>query len=300
MEEAISFVRKKTQQFNDLYFTFCGMSKTFPLHSFGPAIRNSYSVHIIMEGTGYFMVGNQKYTLHKGQGFIIEPGVSTFYQADETNPWSYLWLGFDGNMVKHYLSSVGLLNGSLTFGIKEIEPFYQMITECLHYQHLTNIEELKLNAITHRFIAALLEQYRFIDESKLMDDENENIPVVLDYLISHYREPITVDSIANALNINRSYLSRIFKQALGLTLKDYLMNLRVIHAENQLSLTKKSIETIAIESGFSNPEVFSKNYKKIKGKSPLAWRKTHSQTMGEIEYDINSLPEVLKRFKVLK
>lgn len=35
------------------------------------------------------------YTLGRGEGFLIEPNKQTFYQADENEPWHYLWSGFD-------------------------------------------------------------------------------------------------------------------------------------------------------------------------------------------------------------
>ncbi len=58
---------------------------------------------ILLEGEGYYSINDQKYFLKKGQGFVIPPGVSTFYQADEKNPWSYVWLGLSGNLVEYYL-----------------------------------------------------------------------------------------------------------------------------------------------------------------------------------------------------
>ena len=80
-------------RFHDLYLCLCGYSKCAPLHSFGPAVRPHYVLHYIMEGKGRYYAGGTRFDLQAGQGFLIEPDVQTFYQADEKDPWTYLWIG---------------------------------------------------------------------------------------------------------------------------------------------------------------------------------------------------------------
>ncbi|WP_423236560.1 AraC family ligand binding domain-containing protein [Clostridium magnum] len=48
-------------------------------------------------------MGDTKYHLKKGQGFLIEPDVLTFYQSHSTNPWEYVWVGFSGSDAKQIL-----------------------------------------------------------------------------------------------------------------------------------------------------------------------------------------------------
>src|SRR5699024_7521920 len=80
----------------ELNFDFCGFSKTLPFHSFGPAIRQDFILHVIMEGKGTYHVREQRYELKKGDLFLIRPGESTFYLADGEDPWVYCWLSFGG------------------------------------------------------------------------------------------------------------------------------------------------------------------------------------------------------------
>ena len=75
-------------KFRDLYLCFCGVSECEPCHSFGPAVRPSYILHYILSGKGMYKVGDRKYKLMEGQGFLIEPEAVTFYQADEKEPWT--------------------------------------------------------------------------------------------------------------------------------------------------------------------------------------------------------------------
>lgn len=68
MEEAHVF-RFKNRKFSDFYLCFCGYAKCEPLHSFGPAVRPNYLIHIITEGKGRYTVGEKQYDLRKVRGF---------------------------------------------------------------------------------------------------------------------------------------------------------------------------------------------------------------------------------------
>ena len=79
MEQSI-FLKKEHQQVEkELYFDFCGFSKTMPFHSFGPAIRNDYILHVVMEGKGSYHVKNQQFQLKKGDLFLIRGCIAGFH-----------------------------------------------------------------------------------------------------------------------------------------------------------------------------------------------------------------------------
>ena len=83
-------------KFSDLSLSFCGYADCQPGYSFGPAVRPNYIIHYILNGKGTFQIGDSVYPLKKGEGFLIEPDVLTYYQADQNDPWTYLWVGFTG------------------------------------------------------------------------------------------------------------------------------------------------------------------------------------------------------------
>ena len=84
-----------------------------PAHSYGPAIRNHYLFHYILNGKGTLMWQDgkrheNKTVLRAGQGFLISPGQITTYIADDRIPWEYCWLEFDGLRAKEALEITGL------------------------------------------------------------------------------------------------------------------------------------------------------------------------------------------------
>ena len=100
------------------------------------AVRPNYILHYIMEGKGKFLVNGEEYNLQKGQGFLIEPEVQTFYQADEEVPWTYLWIGFGGKKAEDYLRDLGLNKKQLIFQCGCGEELKQIVYSMLNIENI--------------------------------------------------------------------------------------------------------------------------------------------------------------------
>ena len=86
----------------------CGWESCEPCHAFGPAVRDHFLVHYVMEGRGTFRCGGVEAHLGKGEGFLIRPSEVTYYEADREDPWTYCWVGFDGTRAASLLALAGL------------------------------------------------------------------------------------------------------------------------------------------------------------------------------------------------
>lgn len=62
----------------DLELCFAGMSHCEPSHSYGPAVRPNYLLHIVIQGKGRFIQNEMEFSLHANQGFLIVPDQLTF------------------------------------------------------------------------------------------------------------------------------------------------------------------------------------------------------------------------------
>ena len=74
---------------SSLSFGFAGREQCMGSHSFGPAKRAHYLIHFIIKGKGVFFADEKKYVLKQRDMFLIRPGETTFYYADEEDPWEY-------------------------------------------------------------------------------------------------------------------------------------------------------------------------------------------------------------------
>ena len=78
--------------------------------------------------------------------------------------------------------------------------------------------------------------------------------------------------IAERFHIQPNYLSILIKNKIGITFKDYLTNLRILHAKELLVQKEKSIQEIYEESGFASKQTFYRTFKNEVGLTPDEFR----------------------------
>lgn len=92
------------------------------------------------------------------------------------------------------------------------------------------------------------------------------------YIEQNFHNDISVEDIANNCGLNRSYFGKIFKESIGRTPQEFLLNYRMMKAKELLKLTGKSIGDIGNAVGYSNPLHFSRAFKNTYGIPPREWR----------------------------
>ncbi|MEZ7533225.1 AraC family transcriptional regulator [Streptococcus sanguinis] len=282
MEHSLTLVKSMQFGQEDCFFAFCGYSKTEAHHSFGPAVRDVYVIHIVLKGRGTYSVGNQRYDLQEGQGFVVPPGQSVFYQADREEPWSYVWMGLGGDLLPRYLKALGLQSSQWSFELTSLQEFKALVFESLAYEGSGITAELALQRQVYRFLELLsqrLKQTSLITESRRV---NPYVQQVLELLSSHLPESLSVQELAQKLALHPSYLSRLFKDEVGKGIKEYSNDLRLNMAADLLTSSQLSVEEIASKTGFAGTQSFSKAFKKARGQSPLNFRKASSHLGQEL------------------
>lgn len=282
MEESTYLVKKNHSNLEEFYFSSCGFSQTKPNHSFGPYVREAYLIHIITNGKGYYSIGNTKYFLEKGQGFIIPPGESTYYQADDKDPWGYVWMTIGGNNVEHYLSTLGYTKQHLSFNVNNITDFKSVIFQCFSYDQDNIQNELILQKLAYQFMELLYKFSVLNNNNSETYQMNSYVLEALQIISHHFSERISVSDIAKQLAINPSYLSRLFKKDMGISVKEYIDDLRISASANFLGTTHYSITQISEMVGFSTIQAFSTAFKKNMGCSPASYRKKRIGISGDI------------------
>lgn len=93
-----------------------------------------------------------------------------------------------------------------------------------------------------------------------------------EYLLKHLSHTIRLSEVAQHLGISPEHLSRVFKQGTGETVFQYLDRLRLETAKTRLLSSDQSVTEIAQATGFSSVSLFSRNFKRYAGISPLRYR----------------------------
>ena len=247
MEESyVLHLQKQYQKFSDFYLCYCGHARCEPLHSYGPAVRPNYLLHYILDGSGIYRVEDQEFSLHKGEGFLIEPNKQTFYQAGEEDPWTYLWIGFDGAKCESCLRSLGLGNGQLTFRCEDGGELLKLVEAMLTYNKSDTEADFMLQSLLCRFFACLAKGISRESERRLTKRERENLYIhqAMEFIRNNYANGITVSDIAGYVALNRSYLFTLFRRILGVSPQECLTQFRLTRAKEQLTLTDASVANI--------------------------------------------------------
>ena len=96
-----------------------------------------------------------------------------------------------------------------------------------------------------------------------------------EYLAGNYMKDVSLEEMAQIVELSPAYFSRLFKQVEGINYIDYLTQIRINNAKNMLKNTTVSVKTIAAEVGYGNEKYFRKLFKKEVGIRPSEYRKLH-------------------------
>ena len=92
------------------------------------------------------------------------------------------------------------------------------------------------------------------------------------YINKNLFREITIDSICNEVHISKYYFCRRFKETMGMTVMDYILKTRIIHAKQMLEKEHISITEVSDRCGFSSVSYFCRVFKEAMGVSPLKYR----------------------------
>lgn len=279
-------------KFKEFHLCFCGYADCEPLHSYGPASRPNYIIHYILDGKGIYQVGERKYSLSKGQGFLIEPETLTFYQADREEPWSYLWIGFGGIGAAKLIQDIGLNSRQLTFQCDYGDELKEIVFSMLKHTGSTASNLYYLQGRLYDFFSVLTRD-SVVDSYEDTTKESMYVQEAIAYIRNNYSKGITVSDISEYLNINRSYLYTIFKNDLDLSPKEFLTKFCISRAKEQLTLTDLPVEYIANSCGYKSTIVFTKAFKQEIGTTPSQYRKTNrKETKSRLAASREELDEI--------
>lgn len=279
----------KNDRVGSLYANNCGCSQTQPLHSFGPASKPHYLIHYVLSGKGIFRFHDKEYRLEAGYGFLIRPNELAFYQADEEDPWCYLWVGFAGSRADEYLNTMGLSGRHPIFSCDRSEELYSIVRDMMEHNTFGVADDLRRNGLLGVFLSVIAASAGVVAKDE-EDKGNQYVKKAVSFIQSNYCNPIKVTDVAEYVCINRSYLYTLFQNYLGMSPQQFLTTFRITKAGELLTSTNYPIESIALSCGYNDALVFTKAFHAMKGMSPSQYRKeSHKERTKEKLHEVEHL-----------
>lgn len=265
---------------------------------------DEYVMYIIVNGEMYLKENDREYVLRQNDVIILSPEYEHFgLRATECE---YYYIHFKGELEElneeniredmvaerflalkndeashirnkdiilpnyhHFSTAAAVINlickaGDIIAAGNDKREYYAIKTDCMLLEMLIDFSRAYTSELLFETKSSATKASR-----KVFD--------LLNYFNSYYMESISGDSIEELLDCNFDYLNRVFKQATGKTIFNYLNELRIIKAKQLLENGLHSISDVAEMTGFNDVYYFSKVFKKYAGTTPGKYSKSMLQ-----------------------
>jgi len=262
---------------SDIRYIHNGKEQCVPGKSNGPHVSNHYLFHLILSGKGSLVLNQLKYSLGKGQGFLISPRQLYQYTASTSSPWEYVWFGFGGESAKKILSNSRLTHDDPIYESANWDKLASLILESLEtVQSNTTGSLLHCHGLLCLMIAQLVKETELFKPPRnltyISSTQMNYFHMAITYMQANLAEAFTTSDVAKALSLNRSYFTRIFVQITGIKPTTFINNYRLDNAWHLIRHSETPIGKIAQLVGFSDASYFTSRFKKRYGVTPSVIR----------------------------
>jgi len=141
----------------------------------------------------------------------------------------------------------------------------------LYIQHIEDLEDIK--AVIDTQTEAFLDFTQRVWTQR-NSKYSKAVALVQNYIYNHLYEEITLNQLAETVNLNSSYLSQLFKREVGLTITEYIQRERIEEAKKLLRLTEFPLSKICFLLHFYDQSYFTKVFHKFTGDTPRKYRES--------------------------
>jgi len=152
-----------------------------------------------------------------------------------------------------------------------LQSYYEQIIS--YETHFSQHSEMEIALVLQKLLTDLIHLREKDKFAILYDRYQKDVEGNVVYMREHFAENISVEQLAERCHLSKYYYIKMFKAYIGQSPYDYLINIRLQHAQKLLLGTEQTVEEIAIASGFSESKNFIACFKKKVGITPLQFRK---------------------------
>lgn len=228
-----------------------------------------YLIRIVRSGIGCLRIGGDFYLLRPGTAFIIRPGeAKTVILLTESVFLDFLLTAETAALMRTNAPAFKDQNVRIV-PEKILENLELLARECQEEQKLQRPGS-QLAVLEKQLAAERLIFQEGTDPVKV----EEKIANSLFFITENYVRDVTLRDLAGQQGMSISYYRRMFRQLLGGSPIDCLLDYRLFQAGKRLAESSDPIAAIAMECGFNDPNYFSRLFTRRKGMTPRKWRQS--------------------------
>jgi YesN/AraC family two-component response regulator len=154
-----------------------------------------------------------------------------------------------------------------------------VITDLAHSRLLEHVAGIPIASIVETPFEAVLRDLLRFGVVKGATSPPKVVDTAIRFIVRRYGSRITVADVAHAASLSEDRLAHVFRDATGLSVKDYIIRFRVAIGRRLLTETPEKVEAISGHIGFADRSNFSRAFKQVDGRTPGEFRRAQSQML---------------------
>lgn len=224
------------------------------------------------KGSGTLILDGKRTTVLPNTAIFLPANYPHEYYANES-VWDTHWVVPSGSglssVLQHFhLTAPNVYKLSET---KKLERLFRSMHDALHTDSLFG--NYLAAGLLYDF---LLEFYRIISSKEPGFTSNPLVMKAVDYINNHYRDSISMDDLCALCGVTKQHLCLLFRTTLHTRPMEYITKRRLQAAKELLTVSHKTIEEIAEETGFCTASYFCKLFKRYEGITAMQFKHNHT------------------------
>jgi AraC-like DNA-binding protein len=246
-------------------------------------VHDCVEIGYCYEGDGVFVIGGKVLPFHAGDVSVITSAEVHLAQSVPGTRSRWAWIYFDPFRLLH---SFGRESALLDIGVLAGREFHNIISPQrdrfvgqIVQELVTELQENKRDyrAMVRGLTLSLLARLgRLTPVEPSAEDHGaavRRIAPALDRMAECYASPADVRKWARDCRMSVTSFRRLFRQALGKSPHQYLIELRTLMAASRLQAGREKIVDIAYATGFATLSSFNRSFLRVMGQTPSRWRR---------------------------
>lgn len=260
----------------------CGNFTSVPEHYCHRSRAPEHLLIWVVGGRGWLQTEDFDAAVGAGTLLSMRRGPAHTYASDPENPWSILWVHFDGRDAASWLMRIRRF-GSPAAPMGVDGRLQARWLEMLGAFYGPRPRDRVL--ADHLLVALLgLVEHR-LASTPGRGAGHETVAAVQAYVQAHLAEPISVADLAKIARLSPAQLTRVMQTHIGCPPIGYVLDQRMAHAATLLRETTRPIKAIAADVGYDDPYHFSRLFRRRIGLSPTHYRDQAADQRSGLEQD---------------
>ena len=236
-----------------------------------PHTHSHTELFFIVSGKGQFLIQDQVFPVDVNNLVIINPNVAHTEASLNAQPLEYIVLGIEGIELATSENSNGRFCILDHYESMEISSCLRNILREMELKN-TGYEDICQAYMEILIIRLMRSTALAVQAEPQVISGNRQCAAVRQYIDLHFKEPLTLEQLAQEAHINKYYLSHAFKREYGVSPINYMISRRIEESKYLLAETDLSMSQIAQLLGFSSLSYFSQVFRRTQQTSPMEYR----------------------------